>query len=263
MSQPAAVIASTVLAGPVFCGWICPTGTIQEIFAALRLRLLRGDGRPSRWQKIALGLCALGFFAAAVWMSLRQNLFIEDSSLHWAGSLLLLCYLVLIGMIDDLAVRSLRLLSLLAIFVTAASHLSITSPVHFAFTARGDPASMVATGVIALASLFVMRSFCRYLCPWGYLSGFLHRFSRLQIQGRDHARCQGCSACNSVCDVAAVDRGRVRTDLCQMCYACVDRCPAGVLEVRDVWQERAAGAVSGAVSGAGRGDQQPGQQSGQ
>ncbi|MFH1810508.1 MAG: 4Fe-4S binding protein [Pseudomonadota bacterium] len=238
MALPVVVLATTVFAGPVFCGWICPTGTIQELLAGLRTRLLHGRRPATRGQLAGLALVTALFFGGLVWMSARQQLFVEDSSLHWAGSLLLLCLLVLLGVIEDRPTRALRLLSLLAIFVTAASHLSITSPVHFAFTARGDPASMVSTVVIAVASLFVSRSFCRYLCPWGYLSGVLHRFSRLRVV-HQVAACDGCATCDRVCDVAAIEKGVVTTELCQMCYACVDHCPRSALEVQDVWRTRA------------------------
>lgn len=241
MALPTAVIASTLIAGPVFCGWICPTGTIQELCGGLRRALLRGRTRrrATRTELVLLGVALALFFAAVVWLSLRQKLFIEDSSLHWGGSLLVLCYLVLIGVIDDLPTRRLRVLSLVAIFTTALSHLSITSPVHFAFTARDDPASATTTVVIAVASLFVLRAWCRYLCPWGVLMGFLHRFSRLKLR-RVAEHCTSCGACEASCDVAAVVRGQVRHEHCQLCYACVDGCPSGAIEVVDVWQNPAA-----------------------
>ncbi|MGD0511359.1 MAG: hypothetical protein ABSA33_05990, partial [Candidatus Micrarchaeaceae archaeon] len=52
---------------------------------------------------------------------IKKELFVEDSSLHWAASLILLCYLVLARIIDDIPTRKLRLLSFSAIFVTSFS----------------------------------------------------------------------------------------------------------------------------------------------
>lgn len=252
MALPAVALASTLLAGPVFCSWVCPTGSLQELLAGVRARLRRGRAPATRRQLWGLGVATALFFGGLVWLSWRQQLFIEDSSLHWAGGLLLVCLLVLLGVVEDRPTRALRLLSLLAILVTAASHLSITSPVHFAFTARGDPASMVTTVVIAVASLFVSRAFCRYLCPWGYLSGLLHRLARVRVVTARPAACDGCGSCERACDVAAVIRGQVTTELCQMCYACVDRCPHGVLEVKDVWAEPQGAAAAAADAEPGR-----------
>jgi len=236
MALPVLVLAATLVSGPVFCGWICPTGSMQDVAGWLRKRLVRRQGfRLTRARIVGLGVLLAGFLSVLIWISIRKEMFIEDSSLHWAAALILLCYLVLSGVIDDLPTRRLRLLSLAAIFVTAVSHLIITSPMHFAFTARSDPASALATAVIMVAALFVLRSWCRYLCPWGFLMGFLHRFSRIRIVRR-RSLCNDCGICNTVCDVGAIRDGEVRTEHCQLCHTCVDRCPNGAFQVIDVWR---------------------------
>jgi len=242
MALPAVVIGSTILTGPLFCGWICPTGTLQELAGWLRKRLAPGRVDPARRPRLRLvllgSLLAL-FLGLGLTVGVRQELFLEDSSIHWAAALLLLCWLVLAGVIDDLPTRRIRLVSVLAILVTAVSHQIITSPMHFAFTARDDPASALATLVIILSSLFVLRGFCRYLCPWGYVMGFLHRFSRLRIV-RDTALCKPCDVCARACDVSAISDGAIRREHCQFCLACVDACPNAALSVEDGWQVDAA-----------------------
>ncbi|MBI5479761.1 MAG: 4Fe-4S binding protein [Deltaproteobacteria bacterium] len=240
MALPVVVIAATLVTGPMFCGWICPTGTLQEIVGWLRRKLVKRpeQPRPTRRQVVLLGLFLAAFLALVIWVSLRKQMFIEDSSLHWAAGLILIVFLVYAGVIEDVPTRRLRLLSISAIFVTAVSHLVVTSPVHFAFTSRSDPASALATGVIMVASLFVLRAWCRYLCPWGYLMGFLARFSRLKIV-RGAGECHDCQTCAAACDVGAVERGVVRHEDCQFCFACVDQCPHGTLTVVDTWVGRA------------------------
>lgn len=239
MALPVVVLSATFVSGPVFCGWICPTGTVQEWAAVLRRFVLKR--LPVSATRLRLGLLALfflGFLALVIAIALEKQMFIEDSSLHWAAALILLVWLVLAGTIDDLPTRRLRLVSVFAILVTAVSHQIITSPVHFAFTSRADPASATATLVIVVASFFVTRAWCRYLCPWGYLMGLAHRFSRLRIE-RVAARCNECGTCDRVCDVGAIAKGRIRPEHCQFCYACVDSCPNKAFEVVDVWQEAA------------------------
>lgn len=234
MALPVVVLSATLVSGPIFCGWICPTGTVQEWAAMLRRAITKKPLRPSRLQLGLLGLFLVGFLALVIAISLEKQMFIEDSSLHWAAALILLVYLVMMGAIDDLPTRRLRAVSVAAIFVTAVSHQIVTSPVHFAFTSRSDPASATATLVIVVASLFVFRSWCRYLCPWGYLMGFVHRFSRVRIQ-RVPSRCNDCGTCDRVCDVGAIAKGAIRTEHCQFCYACVDSCPSKAFEVVDIW----------------------------
>ncbi len=235
MALPVVVVAATVITGPVFCGWICPTGTLQDLATWLNHRLARRRSQATRRQLAVLGGALAVFLALLVWVSLAKQMFVEDSSLHWAAALMLVCYLVLAGIIDDRPTRALRVVSLAAIGVTALFHLSISSPVHFAFSSRSDPSSALATLIIVVASASVLRSFCRYLCPWGFVMGLLHRFSRLGI-AKVPSLCTDCKSCERACAVAAVDARGVRADACQFCLACVDACPSGSLEVVDVWQ---------------------------
>jgi polyferredoxin len=125
-----------------------------------------------------------------------------------------------------------------AIFFTAVSHLVVTSPMHFAFTTRDDKASAVTTLVILVSALFVLRPWCRYLCPWGGLMGILHRHSRLRIK-KVHGACTQCGTCNNTCDVAAIKQGDIQLSQCQFCYSCVDHCPNNGLQVVDVWAQKA------------------------
>jgi polyferredoxin len=238
LALPFVIIAVTLLHGPVFCGWICPTGAMQDLSGWLRKRLPRRPGGLSRRELAGLLLATVGFIVLLIWIGVKKKLFVEDSSLHWAALLLLLCCLVLAGVLDDMPTRRLRLFSLAAIFTTAVSHMVVTSPVHFAFTARDDPASALTTVVILVAGTFVLRSWCRYLCPWGHVMGFLHRFSRLRIL-LDRSKCTSCGVCDTKCDVAAIEHGVVRTAHCQFCHSCVDHCETGALSVVDVWALRA------------------------
>lgn len=246
MALPAVVVCTTLAMGPVFCGWICPTGTIQELVSFTRKRLFPRSRPKTRRRLVALALFFTGFLALVFWLSVDRQLFIEDSSLHWGAALLVVVWLVVAGAADDRAVRALRAVSVLAILATALSRISVTSPVHFAFTARSDPASATTTIVVLVGALFVDRAWCRYLCPWGWLMGKLHRFSRLQIF-KDFARCNDCGACGRACGVGAIDNGAVRVEQCQFCYACVDACPEGALEVGDAWLKKGGLAEAGLV----------------
>jgi polyferredoxin len=236
MSLPITIIAFSLTTGPFFCGWICPTGTIQELFTMGRELVTRR--RPVRATPVTLGLMGL-FFALFLYLvfsfSHDRQLFVEDSSLYWAASILVLVFLVLTRVIDDVPTRSLRWVSFLSILTSAIFKTVITSPVHFAFVDVIDPASAVTTLILSLASIFVGRAWCRYLCPWGQLMSLVHRFSRLRIVLAPS--CTSCGTCASSCRVGAIDLvpRRVRTEHCQLCFACVDVCPNGAVRVADVW----------------------------
>jgi polyferredoxin len=238
-------MAFSLTTGPYFCGWICPTGTFQEWAAAGRMTLstliFRGNPPRPRVQTRLFGLLFvllffIGFIAQVLWLGSTKRFYVEDSSLYWAASLILLVFLVLASFVDDRAIRALRVLSFVIILVSALLKSMIVSPVHFAFADVNDPASMLTTLVLVVASLFVSRAWCRYVCPWGFVMGCIHRISRLGI--RSDARCTRCGTCNRLCKVEAVDQGTVRRAECQFCLVCVDKCPQSALEVVDEWHRR-------------------------
>jgi polyferredoxin len=241
MSLPVCVLAFSLISGPFFCGWICPTGTIQELMTMARELVMRrvlgrpdGDLPPTR---LTLGVTALffaGFLYTVFSVSEDRKLFLEDSSLYWAAATIVVTFLVLARLADDLPSRSLRWASFLSILLSAVFKTIITSPVHFAFVDVFDPASAITTGVLAVAAIFIGRAWCRYLCPWGMLMSLLHRYSRQKV--RVVGECRACGVCVRACRVGAVEVGRIRTEHCQFCFACVDACPQGNIEVVDDWR---------------------------
>lgn len=244
MSLPLVVIAFSITSGPFFCGWICPTGTFQEWTAALRERLAAWTAGKSRarqqvrkgWLSLSLlALFFIGFLGLVFWLGTTKRFYVEDSSLYWGASLVLLVYLVLTRSVDDAAIRALRGMSFAIILVSALLKIAIVSPVHFAFADVRDPASALTTLVLVISSVFVSRAWCRYICPWGYLMGCVHRVSRLRVQANEE--CNACGTCTKTCRVEAIRNGEVRTADCQFCMACVDGCPQGALEVVDVWKK--------------------------
>jgi len=97
LALPIVIIAVTLLHGPVFCGWICPTGSLQDLSGWVRKRLPRRTGGLTRVQVVGIACASLGFIALLVWLGVKKKLFVEDSSLHWGAALILLVYLVLAG----------------------------------------------------------------------------------------------------------------------------------------------------------------------
>ncbi|HUU01837.1 MAG TPA: 4Fe-4S binding protein [Myxococcota bacterium] len=245
MSLPLAVIAFSLTSGPYFCGWICPTGAFQELSAAVRerisRRLRRGIKdrtrvRPRWYNQILLALFFAGFLGLIFYLGTTKRFYVEDSSLYWASSLFLLIYLVLTRAVDDAAIRTLRGVSFTIIVVSTLFKTAIVSPVHFAFEDVSDPASALSTLALVVASLFISRAWCRYVCPWGYLMGCIQRVSRLRVQAGDD--CKECGTCESVCRVGAIHAGRVEISECQFCLACIDKCPSNAIKVVDVWKKQ-------------------------
>ena len=75
--------------------------------------------------------------------------------------------------------------------------------------------------IIEVASIFIYRVFCRFLCPLGALYGFFCRIALLGVK-LDKEKCTDCGLCIGVCKM---DIKRVGDHECISCGACISVCP--------------------------------------
>ncbi len=74
---------------------------------------------------------------------------------------------------------------------------------------------------IVVASVFIYRIFCRFLCPLGALYGFFNKFSLFGIK-LEKDKCINCGKCISVCKM---DIHHVGDMECINCGECISSCP--------------------------------------
>lgn len=186
----AAFLAVSLLFRKAFCGWLCPVGTLSESLWKLGRRTFRRNFRLPRWIDIglrSLKYILLGLFAYAVASMPADAL----------AGFLQSPY----GIVAD--VKMLNFFRYLG--VTAA----------------------VVLGVLVLASVFVQNFWCRYLCPYGALTGLVSLLSPLRIR-RDPVLCIDCAKCAKACPAGlSVDAlVQIRSAECLGCLECVAVCPA-------------------------------------
>jgi len=194
-----AVVLLTLVFGRVFCGWLCPVGTLHHLISWAagplhkRDRMDRNRWRPHFRLKYLL-LTAL----------LVTSLF---------GSLQ-------IGLLDPL---SLALRSLAGGLVPAG---------QAALAPHSSPPRLVQwawlTGTVFLALLavnvWIPRWFCRALCPLGALLGWISRAAIFRIEV-DRSGCTDCRLCAVDCQGADEPFGDHRVSECHVCLNCVGVCP--------------------------------------
>jgi len=92
--------------------------------------------------------------------------------------------------------------------------------------------SILATILLALvAAVFVYRPFCQLICPFGFLSWMVERFSIARVRV-DQERCTECGACIKACPLEAAE-GRVYARRlaadCFSCARCLNVCPVDAI----------------------------------
>ncbi len=233
------LLAVTLVFGRVFCGWICPFGTLHHFFSWIfPSRYLKGTRRvdqnkthPGR-QRIKYYVMVGSLFAALTGSAIG-------------------------GLFDPIcvAVRAIGLGVIPAMqYVTGrASDVAYTygdKGVQRATDNAGDFLAQtvwqskqfyfhqtwfIVTLFVAILFLnrFVPRFWCRVLCPLG---AFLGVFSKLALFGmeKDHSKCTDCNLCLVHCQGADSPQGGVkwRQEECHMCMNCESACPEDVIKFR-------------------------------
>ena len=232
------ILALTLLFGRVFCGWICPFGTLHQVFGWIfPSRYLKGNKRVESnktkgWQAGKYYIM-WGFLGAAL----------AGSAI--GGLLDPIC--VAVRAIGLGVVPALQYLGIRSATVAAGTNLrsvqtaSDSSQDFFAQTVwTANQAYFHQTWLIVFALIAILymnrvipRFWCRALCPLGSFLGVLSRFAIFGME-KDHAKCTDCNLCLVHCQGADSPQGGVkhRQDECFVCFNCESACPEDVIKFK-------------------------------
>ena len=219
-------IAITVLLGRVFCGWVCPLGTLNNIVGSLKKQ--QPDKQPWNWHRIKYYIL-IGILASAVFT--LQPVGILDPL-----SLLIRSLSVSVYPLFNYGVRAvfdtLYAIDPLGLAVVSEPVYTILKKTILSFN-QSFYNQGVFVGVLFIAllglNLIEKRFWCKYLCPLGAFLGILSRFSFLKRTVSDG--CTECGACAGVCQGNAAPDGKENWKVteCLYCWNCDDICPANAV----------------------------------
>lgn len=189
------VVVLALAARGMFCGWVCPLGSIQEGIHAVADRVVSHVPALRRIRRRT---------ASNVWLHRA------DRVLRYGR------YVVLVWAVAGAALTGVM------VFRGLDPWIAVISIVEFELST----AFVVMLGVLLL-SVVVERPFCRYACPLGALQGLVGLASPLAVQ-RNASSCLGCDLCNQACPMGiAVNQSTRVTDTgCIGCLECVAACPS-------------------------------------
>jgi len=98
---------------------------------------------------------------------------------------------------------------------------------------------VVAIVVYLIVSFFFYRPFCRFICPFGFLSWIVERVSLSKIK-IDRKACIDCRACVNACPLTAakdrLDKSALPAD-CFACMKCLRVCPTDAIDWKWAWDK--------------------------
>lgn len=201
------ILLLTLLFGRVYCSFMCPLGTLQDIFIFLKYKSKRKFFRREKNYRLlryaALTATALlsgfGVMTAAALLDPYSNfgrVFTSIVKPAWVwlhnsnAQLFHLKPLTQQNIPLDVAAYSAAILVLLGAF-----------------------------------SYFRGRIFCNTLCPVGGLLGLISRYSFFKIK-INREKCDSCAKCMAVCKAGCIDlkSGTVDNERCVACFNCIEAC---------------------------------------
>ncbi len=90
--------------------------------------------------------------------------------------------------------------------------------------------------LFVIASLFVFRPFCQFICPFGLYSWILENFAANRIK-IDDDKCTQCQQCVEVCPTEAMKdilnkRRKYFLPDCWSCGKCIEQCPTKAIDYK-------------------------------
>ncbi len=226
-------LAASVLFGRVWCGWVCPFGSLLE-----RLSPKSCKGKvPERWRAVKYLLFLFLIFAAI--LGSQSGVFLDPISMLtrtmttvlWPGLRFMVYGFESFLYQFDILWPVLDVVNgkiLLPLFQGIESVFSASLPVFLFFAA------------VVVLNQVTERFWCRYLCPLG---GYLGLVSRLAIIRREVTQnCIACNHCNKICPTGTIDaKASYASDPaeCIVCYDCAAECPADAIKFKShspIWQ---------------------------
>lgn len=191
-----------VLVGRFVCGWLCLFGLIQELLYKIPTPKLKIPERLDR------KLRYLKYFFLIVFVFLLTVFLKAENGLV---SVPYFCkYVCPVGMLEG----GLPLVS---------KNPGLQSSVGWRYAWKG-----ILLAVTVLASVFIYRPFCKYVCPLGAFYGIFQKFSFLRLTV-DNDRCVGCNACSRQCRMNVDVVHNPNSAECIRCGECTKCCPKGAL----------------------------------
>jgi len=196
------IIPLTLLFGRFFCGWMCAFGTMGDFMYYVGNRIFK--------------------------IKFKMNSKV-DGILKYAKYVVFLMIFMIVWSMDKINI------SALSPWDAFGSLLTFTQLPDFSYVITEITVGFILLIAIMIASMFVKRFFCRYLCPMGAVFAIVSSFKFVRIR-KPSSQCGNCRACTKKCPmgIPLYSMNRVDSLECIDCMQCVTVCPRNNVSVNVV-----------------------------
>ena len=171
-----------------FCGWVCPVGFLSEYLWKLGKKIFGRNFILPKWLDYPLRSIKYLILLFFLWAIFSMSVEELNGFLNSPYN----------------KIADIKMLN----FFIYISKLSLT----------------IIIGLM-IFSIFIKNFWCRYLCPYGALLGFLSIFSRVKVT-RNPQTCTNCQHCTEACpsNISIHTKLRINSTECMACAACITAC---------------------------------------
>jgi polyferredoxin/Pyruvate/2-oxoacid:ferredoxin oxidoreductase delta subunit len=232
------VIVATAFLGRVFCGWVCPLGTLNNVVGSIKNRRLKTS--KVTWHRFKYYI--LIFLLVASLFSLQLTGIVDPISLL-IRSLSLAVYPLISyatsATFDAFYNSNIPFLVNVSEFVHSIMK-KIFLPFQQPFYLQSVFVGFLFLLILGL-NLVERRFWCKYLCPLGGLLGILSSYAFLRRSVSEG--CNDCGVCAGVCQGNAIpdQKENWKNTECIYCMDCDDVCPQNAVHFGFIRRQPVAG----------------------
>ena len=210
------VIVLTVIAGRLYCSFLCPLGIIQDVssrFGGMIRRKFRRFGYRRPYTVLRYSVLAVTLAVTILW-GLTLLVMLDPYSIF--GRLMTYFGKPVIMLINNL---------LAGIFGKFDIYTFVHAPVNL-FPLPAYIIPLLFLFLVGFLSFVHGRLFCNTVCPVGTFLGLLSKVSLIRIKF-DDSKCTKCGRCAVACKSSCIDflNREVDNTRCVDCFNCIKSCP--------------------------------------
>jgi len=214
------IIGVTILFGRVFCSWICPMGSLLDIFQKC---ITVNSFKKTSFPEIKNYLLIVSLLSALFGLQLTG--YIDPFVILFRGLAFVIDPVLAIsvtGFFDYLYLNAPEWLSNISEPVYQFLKNTVLPYQRAVFVSTGI--SFVIIIIVFVLEMFERRLWCKKICPLGALLSFISRFSAFKRFPKKV--CADCKSCEPQCRMGSFDdQGYHLNEQCSRCLECDQLCP--------------------------------------
>jgi len=218
------IVFISIILGRIFCGWVCPFGTIHDITSKLVKRRKDPPNNRYKWKYYILILLLICSIFALNLSGILDPISILIRSMS-------ICISPMLDFFTNFFADSLYATEVEFIQKIVDYSFSFMKKIFLNFNQQ----HFINSGFILLMFIVLLflnkisnRFFCKNLCPLGALLGCFSRYSFLRRNLLE--TCNSCGKCLDNCKMTIEDETKWARSECLVCLRCREACPSKSIE---------------------------------